>query len=412
MDVGRGRNAAVGSPRSLRARRATTLLALFLLIGLGVVSPVASQEATPVATLPQAAGFTGPVAPEPEPEPEPLPFAPEVPIGTRSRISLATSESFVGVRVETPVIIVRGQTPGPMLCLTAGVHGDELNGVETVRRLSEQISPNRLSGTVVALPIVNPQGFRRSSRYLPDRRDLNRFFPGQPRGSAASRIAFSVFDSVIKHCEYLIDFHTGSFHRTNAPQLRGNLGIPAVLELAQAFSPSILIHNVPREGTLRRAAVDTGIPAVAFEAGEPMRIDPAAIDQGIEGVYSVMRALGMREGGPDLATRTTRMYKRAHWVRVDEGGILLTSVALGSAVEVGDLLGTVTDPIEYQQVEVRSPYAGRVIGMALSQVVIPGFASFRIGVEGWPGVGQGGPDSPETNFDSSADNDVDALPEE
>jgi predicted deacylase len=312
--------------------------------------------------------------------------------GESRRLSLETSESFVGGEVAAPVMVVRGTEPGPTLCLTAGIHGDELNGVEIVRRVADSVDPAGLRGVLVALPIVNPHGFRRSSRYLPDRRDLNRFFPGRDDGSAASRIAHRVFEQVIRQCDYLIDFHTGSFHRTNLPHLRGDLSHRGVVKLAEAFAPEILLHSVPRPGILRGAAVAAGIPAVTFEAGEPMRFDPEAILAGVDGVKRTLVGLEMAavaDAGPAPETAT---YQHAFWVRVDDGGILLPFVPLGETIRADTPLATVTDPISNQEVVVRSPFGGRIIGMAHGQVVIPGFAAFRIAIEeeALPDVGAAG----------------------
>jgi len=313
--------------------------------------------------------------------------------GESRRIALETSESFVGGEVAAPVMVVRGIEPGPVLCLTGGIHGDELNGVEIVRRVADSLDPMSLHGVVIAVPIVNPHGFRRSSRYLPDRRDLNRFFPGRRLGSAASRIARRVFEQVIMQCDYLIDFHTGSFHRTNLPHLRGDLSHRGVVKLADAFGPAILLNSVPRAGILRGAAVSAGIPAVTFEAGEPMRFDPEAILAGVDGVKRTMAGLEMSSlPGTGEEVPETAVYRQAVWVRVDDGGILLPSVPLGANVEVDTPLATVTDPISNHTVVVTSPYAGRIIGMAHGQVVIPGFAAFRIALEAelLPEVGAGG----------------------
>ncbi len=305
----------------------------------------------------------------------------EIPPGEKQRVEIATSQSFAGMQVATPVWITRGEIPGPTLCLTAGVHGDELVGVEAVRRVSQDLMPVELRGSVVAIPIANPHGFRRSSRYLPDRRDLNRFFPGREWGSAASRIAFRIFDGVVRHCDYLVDFHTGSFHRTNTPHVRADVRDPKVARLARWFRAPIVIHNAGAEGTLRRAAVDAGIPAITFEAGEPMRFEPEGIEAGVAGVERLMAALGMIERPADPGPGP-EFYYRTSWVRVDNGGILLTSAHLGGRVRAGDVLGTVTDPISNQSEVVTSPFSGRLVGMALSQVVIPGFAAFHVAVEG------------------------------
>ncbi len=178
----------------------------------------------------------------------------ELPPGSARRLSWSATELFEGVPVSTPVLVVNGELPGPTLCLTAAVHGDELNGIEIVRRVLHDIDPDKLSGRLIGVPIVNVQGFRRGSRYLPDRRDLNRYFPGNPNGSAAARIAHALFKDVIAHCDALVDLHTGSFERANLPQIRADLRNPDVVTLTLGFGSMVVLHSVPTVGTLRFAA--------------------------------------------------------------------------------------------------------------------------------------------------------------
>jgi hypothetical protein len=299
--------------------------------------------------------------------------------GDRRRLSLRAGESFAGDAVDIPVLVVRGTVPGPTLCLVAGVHGDELNGIEVVRKVFEDLAPRDVAGMLIGVPVANVHGLRRSSRYLPDQRDLNRFFPGHPGGSSASRIANALFENVVERCEALVDFHTGSFQRTNLPQVRGDLSNPRVLELAKGFSIGEIVHSGGRAGTLRRAAVDSGIPAVTFEAGEPLRFQAEEIDRGVSGLRGLLASLRMIKGGP--LRRPHRIYYRSRWLRVNDGGIFLTERKLGDAVQVGDPLGTVTDPITNERSTVIAPFKGRIIGMAVPQVVIPGFAAFHIGIE-------------------------------
>ncbi len=301
--------------------------------------------------------------------------------GEKFRLSWISGETFAGAPVPIPARVARGSQPGPTLCLTAGVHGDELNGIEVVRRVLQEIEPSKLHGTLIGVPIVNLQGFRQASRYLPDRRDLNRHFPGRANGSAASRIAHSFFDQVIRHCDALIDFHTGSFHRSNVPQVRTDATDSGAFELAKAFGIGVVVHALGEPGTLRRAAGDIGIPAIIYEAGEPMRFQPAEVEQGVRGVLELLARKGMLASGPRRGNRQ-EIYYRSRWVRVNDGGILLASVGLGDAVKAGDELGSVTDPISSERTIVLSPYDGRVLGMALNQVVIPGFAAFHIGIRG------------------------------
>ena len=303
----------------------------------------------------------------------------EIAPGSSQRLSWSATELFEGVPVSTPVLVVNGASPGPTLCLMAAVHGDELNGVEMVRRVLHDIGPEKLSGAVIGVPIVNVQGFRRGSRYLPDRRDLNRYFPGNPKGSAAARIAHSFFTNIVAHCDALVDLHTGSFERANLPQIRADLRNPDVVTLTQGFGSMVILHSSPAIGTLRYAATEAGIPAVTLEAGGPSQLELTEVKHGVKGIETLISAIGMLRkrrmwGGPEP------VYYRSSWVRADSGGILLADVSLGSTVREGDLLGTITDPMNNARSELRSPYSGRIIGMARNQVVMPGFAAFHVGI--------------------------------
>jgi predicted deacylase len=304
----------------------------------------------------------------------------EVPAGTSTRLAWSPDQSFEGIAVPTPVLVVNGAKPGPTLCLTAAIHGDELNGIEVVRRVLYDLKPEKLSGAVIGVPIVNLQGFRRSSRYLPDRRDLNRYFPGNPRGSAAARLAHSFFNEVITHCDALVDLHTGSFQRTNLPQLRANLQVPEIVELTQGFGSTVVLHGVGAEGTLRRAASDAGIPTVTVEAGEPARIQAKEVEHSSKGVMTLLNELDMYSKTTNWGNREP-VYYRSTWVRADSGGVLFGKVDLGDRVREGQLLGTITDPITNVQTELRASVKGRILGKALDQFVMPGFAAFRIGME-------------------------------
>ncbi|HET9482656.1 MAG TPA: succinylglutamate desuccinylase/aspartoacylase family protein [Xanthomonadales bacterium] len=300
--------------------------------------------------------------------------------GTRKELRWQVGTSFDGDAVTTPVTIVHGASAGPKLCLTAAVHGDELNGVEVVRRLSNEVNPDALSGTVIAIPIVNLLGFSRGTRYLPDRRDLNRFFPGSPYGSAASRIAFSLFKSLIQHCDSLVDFHTGSFDRSNLPQVRGDLTIDSVLEFTRGFGAMPVLHSPGSRGMLRLAATDHGIPAVTFEVGAPARLEPDQIDAAVQAIHALMHAQGMTKSFRMWAEPQATFYQ-SRWVRANHGGMLFSTVKLGDRVRQGQRLGKVVDPIKNAENEIKSPFRGRVIGIALNQLVLPGFAAYHIGIE-------------------------------
>jgi len=305
----------------------------------------------------------------------------EVQAGTSTRLGWSPSVSFMGISAPTAVLVVNGAKPGPVLCITAAVHGDELNGIEIVRRVLYDVDPSQLSGALIGVPIVNLQGFRRSSRYLTDRRDLNRFFPGNPEGSSAARIAHSFFSEVITHCNLLIDLHTGSFRRTNLPQIRADLGYEKVANLAKKMGAIVVVQSGGAEGSLRRAAVENGIPAVTLEAGAPHELQKTSVDHGVKSIESAMDSLGMTNRRRFWERPDEPVYYKSAWVRAKEGGILFSDVALGASVKQGDLLGKITDPITNMRTDIVAPFDGRVIGMALNQVMFPGFAAYHLGLK-------------------------------
>ncbi len=315
--------------------------------------------------------------------------------GTTRRLAWHSGALFEGLSTATPVLVVNGVRAGPTVCLTAAVHGDELNGIEMVRRVVHELDAEQLAGAVIGVPVVNLQGFQRGSRYLPDRRDLNRYFPGNPTGSAASRIAHDFFHQIVAHCDALVDLHTGSFHRTNLPQLRADLGDADVLALTRGFSSLVVVHSRAARGTLRRAAMDAGIPAVTMEAGEPMRLQPSEVAHGVEGIRGLLASLDMTVARR-LPVGESAVFYASRWVRADHGGVLIAGVRPGDSVRQGQVLGTITDPVTNRAAEVVSPADGRVIGMALNQVVMPGFAAFHLGLYGQVIDADG---SPEALFD-------------
>jgi len=329
---------------------------------------------------PDATGATGaPLTPAVLPEPIHL-LESEVKAGTRARPGWHASNEVAGLQVDTPVLVAHGVSPGPVLCLTSAIHGDELNGIEVVRRVYHSIDPETLSGTLIGVPVVNLVGFQRASRYLPDRRDLNRFFPGNPRGSLASRVAYSFFERVIRHCDYLVDIHTGSFHRTNLPQLRADLSDPRILAMTKGFGAIAVLHSNDRDRSLRSAATRAGIAAVTIEAGEPMRLQPEEVEQGVRAIESLMDSLGMISRF-HLWVDPQPVFYESIWVRTSGSGILLGSVELGDRVEIGQTLGAVVDPVTNARDTLKSPVRGRILGKALNQIVMPGFAAYRVGIE-------------------------------
>lgn len=298
--------------------------------------------------------------------------------GTRMVLDLPVNGS--GNDAGTPVTVIHGARPGPVLCLAAGIHGDEINGVEIVRRVVNQLQAEQIAGTVVAVPVVNLSGFQRGTRYLPDRRDLNRYFPGSRYGSMASRIAHVFFDGVARHCDALIDFHTGSFDRSNLPQVRADLRLPAVLELARGLGATVVLHSPGSKGMLRLAATAAGIPALTFEVGAPARLQVSEIEVAVVAISGLLHHLGMIQGSPSDEV-TQPIFYDSQWVRANATGLLIGDVKLGQRVQKGQRLGRVIDPIRNTEREMVSPVFGRVLGMAQNQQVLPGFAAFHLGEE-------------------------------
>lgn len=304
----------------------------------------------------------------------------EVKPNSSVRLTWNSETAVGGFSEETPILVVNGATPGKTLCLTGAVHGDELNGIEMIRRVIYSIEPANLTGTIIGVPVANIMGFRRNSRYLPDRRDWNRYFPGNTHGSSASRLAHSFFSNIIMHCDALVDIHTGSFHRTNLPQLRADLSDENVAKLAQSFGAIAVLNGRGNPNSLRAASVRAGIPAVTLEAGEPMAIQSRVVDEGVAAINTLLAKMGMY-GKSKRWTRIAPVYYRSAWVRANQSGILFSKATLGQRVREDDVLGTVTDPITNARTTIRSPYNGRIIGMALDQVVLPGFAAYHIGIQ-------------------------------
>jgi len=297
--------------------------------------------------------------------------------GRRQRFELPVSRLPTGSWASLPIAVVNGRRPGPTVWLSGAVHGDEINGVEIVRRVLRQLEPRSLRGAVIAVPIVNVFGFLIESRYLPDRRDLNRSFPGSERGSLAARLAHLFMTEVVGHASVGIDLHTAAGHRTNVPQVRGDLEDPETLRLARAFGAPFLIHAKLRDGSLREAATSQGRRVLLYEAGQVHRFDEDAISVGTDGVLRTLAALGM--GSWDVPEAADPIaVERTRWVRTRRAGIATIDVALGQHVVRGELLGTVSDAFGSRPTKVTAPMDGWVIARTLSPLVSQGDAFAHI----------------------------------
>jgi predicted deacylase len=299
--------------------------------------------------------------------------------GTKEKFTFAMQRSFESGFLDAALWAARGSEPGPTLCVVSGIHGDEINSVEIARRSFHAVDPARLKGTLIVVPAANSLGFRTMNRYMIDRRDLNRAFPGSVKGSVASIVANAIFERVIRRCDNLVDLHTGSNFRTNVPQIRVDMEDPGSLALAENFGVGVIVGGAGPSGSLRREAVRAGVAAIIYEAGPPYAFVEKEIEAGTRGVLNVLDYLGMYEttGEREVSQKLTG----SSWVRVPKGkgGIFLTRTKLGDVVKEGDLLGTVTDPVTDVDYEVRANRSGIVIGAALPQVVLSGYGVFHIG---------------------------------
>lgn len=305
----------------------------------------------------------------------------EIPKGRRTNLELQVARLPTGTWVSLPVAVLRGRRPGPRIWLAAAIHGDELNGVDIVRRVLPLIPIDELCGTVIAAPIVNVFGFLNQDRYLPDRRDLNRAFPGSSRGSLAARLAHLFMTQVVEHCGYGIDLHTGSNHRTNLPQIRADLDDPETRRLTEAFGAPVSLHGTVVKGSLRQVASSRGCPVLLFEGGEPLRFDADVILVGVRGILRVLRELSMipRSTLPEDEIVSTRIVRESQWVRAPRGGILLLESHLGQVVETRQTLARVTDAFSDREREVRAPFRGVVLGQTVNPLVNRGDAIAHLG---------------------------------
>lgn len=281
--------------------------------------------------------------------------------------------------VSMPVHVVHGKKNGPVLFLSAAVHGDEINGVEIIRRILSLNSIKHLKGTLLAVPVVNVFGFDNHSRYLPDRRDLNRCFPGGGLGSLAGRLANIFMSEVVCRSDFGIDLHTAAIHRDNFPQIRADLKADRMDVVSRAFASPVLLHSAPPENSLRYAAEKAGVPVMVYEAGEALRFDEVSIRIGVQGILNVMRELGMLAKSRAKKIKPPVVLKSSNWIRASKSGILRAQAALGDLVVKGDVLGIISDPAGKAEAVIEATSEGIIIGRSNIPLVYEGEALFHIG---------------------------------
>lgn len=302
-----------------------------------------------------------------------------IPAGTRTIVDLPVSVLSNHTPVSMSVHVIHGRQPGPTLFVSAAVHGDEVIGVEIVRRLLRAPNLDRLRGTLLAIPIVNTFGFLSHSRYLPDRRDLNRSFPGTPQGSLAARLAHLFVDQIVSRSDVGIDLHSAAIHRTNLPQIRISPTRPESLALAKAFGAPLIITSAIREGSLRQAADNKGVDILLYEGGEGLRFDEFAVRAGVSGILRVMRHLDMVSGKGVAKPRAPSIRSSSSsWLRAPAGGLLRTFKTIGEQARKGDILGVISDPFGDVETEVPAESDGLLIGRTNLPVVNEGDALFHV----------------------------------
>ena len=308
----------------------------------------------------------------------------EVKGGQRETIEIPIARLYTHTNMNMPVHVIHGKKPGPTILISAAIHGDEINGVEIIRRFLKLKLLKKIKGTVIAIPIVNVYGFINHSRYLPDGRDLNRFFPGSQNGSLTSQLANILMDEIISKCTHVIDLHTGSRHRNNLPQVRADLSSGETEELALAFGAPVVIDARLRDGSLREAASERGIPLLIYEGGEALRFNSLVTKMGIRGIISVMRKIGnLPKSEIKRKPLEPMVASSMKWTRAPMSGIVQSSAPLGTKVEKGAVIGSIGDPFGEIEADVRASSSGVVVGRLNLPLVHRGDALFNIAsVEG------------------------------
>lgn len=299
--------------------------------------------------------------------------------GKRQTVNLPVSLLSTHTPVSVPVNVIHGKRDGATVFVSAAIHGDEIIGVEIIRRLLRSSALRYLRGTLLCIPVVNVFGFVNHSRYLPDRRDLNRSFPGTERGSLAAQVANLFMTEIVERCDFGIDLHSAAIHRTNLPQLRVSEGQERAMEHAKLFGTPVVVMAPLRDGSLRSAAAKVGVETMVFEGGEALRFDDRAITTAVRGILRVLKHMGMLHSSRiKLNGVDPYVVSDTRWVRAPAGGVIQLRSRIGSLVELGETIGVVTDPLGESEELVTAPSTGLVIGQTRLPIVNQGDALLHI----------------------------------
>jgi predicted deacylase len=303
----------------------------------------------------------------------------EIPKGSKRQVEIELP-SFYGTPTTLTTYVIHGKKEGPAVFISAAIHGDELNGIEIIRRLRKLHLLSKLKGTLILVPIVNVYGAINLSRYLPDRRDLNRSFPGHSKGALASRVAKTFFDEIVSKCNLGIDLHTASIHKDNLPQVRTNTNNEYTLMLARAFEAPVVLHSELRDGSLRAVAQEKGIPILLYEAGEALRLDEKSIKIGVQGIINVLRANEMLPTSRSKKSTQikTVLTKSSTWIRAQESGMIQTLKKLGDVVKEGEVIARIHSLFDDREYELATPFDGIIIGKTQIPLIHEGDAAFHI----------------------------------
>jgi len=299
--------------------------------------------------------------------------------GERGPVEIRVEQRAIGHGGVIPAYVWVGAEPGPTVFVSGAVHGDEINGTGALRELVAEPPFDLKRGSLLIVPVINIPGFERHERYLPDRRDLNRSFPGSAEGSATSRLARVIFQEIVGRCDFGIDLHTAAVRRTNVPNIRGDFENAEVFRLAHAFGTELALHSVGAEGSLRRTATESGCPTIILEAGETLKVEPTVVETALRGIRNVLIELNMVDGDK-LEPSYRAVIRRTRWVRAEFGGFLRFHASPGEWVENGQLLATNTDLLGVEQGRLHSPDSGVLLGMRTNPMVVPGDAIFHLGL--------------------------------
>lgn len=298
--------------------------------------------------------------------------------GSKASVRMPAARLYNDAPLDLHVEVIHGVRKGPVVLVCAAIHGDELNGIEICRRVITLTDPTKLSGTLMVVPVVNMFGFIQQSRYLPDRRDLNRCFPGSERGALGSRLAYLFNTSLVSRATHIIDLHTGAVHRSNLPQIRVNMDNAVATEMAEAFNCPVIMNAKDRDGSLRALAAELNIPLILYEAGEALRFDYTAIEAGINGVTNVLKMLKMIKGRRTRKKVKPVWAQRSVWVRSDSDGLVIKLVEMGQTVARGQILAHIASPHGADSVDIKASVSGIIIGASNIPVTNEGEALFHI----------------------------------